>query len=127
MKAARSYRGDETMAEIASMVGAEMARKLADAFGGTELYIPAKIGDHHPIAAAIGRVAADMLASTLGGQRLDIPKQAARRARVIELRKYSRLTVSQIALQTSFSERHVYRLLSGEADDGQMSIFDYLD
>lgn len=123
----RSYRGDGMMAEIASMVGAETARKLADAFGGTELYIPAKVGDHHPIAAAIGREAADMLASSLGGQRLDIPKQAARRARVIELRKYSRLTVSQIALQTSFSERHVYRLLSDEADDAQMSIFDYLD
>ena len=135
MNLPRNPRGDRAMADIADIIGDEAARKLADAFGGTILYVPPVPGVNHPIAVAIGVDAADRLGAHVGGERMLIPKEAARRARVLELRKYHSLTVAQIARQTAYSERHVYRLLRneaddfhpGEADDPQTSIFDHLD
>ena len=116
--------GDAAMAEIAAAIGDDAATALARAFGGTSLYVPRAVGDHHPICVALGRAAADRLAAWTGGTSLAIPKQAERRARVQELRQTGRLTITQIAVQTSFSERHVYRLLS-EADAAcQPGLFD---
>jgi hypothetical protein len=116
--------GDEAMEEIAAAIGADAARALARFFGGTNLYVPRALGEHHPICAAIGREAADQLAAWTGGQSLAIPKQAERRARVRALRTDGKLTIVGIAVQTGFSERHVYRLLSDQADERQPTLFD---
>ena len=79
--------GDDAFAELATAIGGEAARSLADRFGGTTLYVPRAIGDHHPIRAALDRLAADRLAAWAGGGSIAIPKQAVRprpRARVTE-------------------------------------------
>ncbi|CAN5533615.1 hypothetical protein BH09PSE4_BH09PSE4_14640 [soil metagenome] len=123
MNVQRRFPGDDAMAEIARAIGEDAARSLARHFGGTTLYVPRVVGDHHPICAALGRASADQLADWAGGGPLAIPKQAERRARVRELRAAGRLTIGQIAVQTAFSERHVYRLLSDEADERQPSLF----
>lgn len=124
MTDARGLPGDDAFAELADAIGDHAARCLAERFGGTSLYVPRTIGDHHPICAALGRAQADRLAAWAGGGSLAVPKQAVRRARVRELRNNSGLTIAQIALQTSFSERHVYRLLSAATDDRQASLFE---
>lgn len=124
MNVQRKLAGEDAMAEIAATIGDEAARALARCFGGTNLYVPRAVGDHHPICAAIGREAADRLAAWTGGQPLAIPKQAERRARVRELRTGGKLTIGRIAVQTGFSERHVYRLLSDQTDERQASLFD---
>ena len=51
-------------------------------------------------------------------------KQAARRQRVSQLHSRGTLTIAQIALETSYTERHVYRLLKTDRDTAQLSLFD---
>lgn len=120
----RSLPGVEALAQIAEVLGDTEALTLARRFGGTRLYVPKIIGDNHPICAVLGRDTANRLAAWAGGGSLDIPKQAARRAHVRDLHSRGTLTISQIAVETSYTERHVYRLLRDAGDDRQKSLFD---
>ncbi|MCP3735971.1 hypothetical protein M9979_13945 [Sphingomonas sp. RP10(2022)] len=122
MKPPRRVAGQDAMDEIVGVTGETAARALARQFGGTSLYVPRAIGDHHPICSAIGRAAADQLAAWAGGGTLAIPKQPERRARVLDLKSRS-LTIVQIARETAYSERHVYRLLREEDDYRQPDLF----
>ncbi|MBU0931318.1 MAG: hypothetical protein KJ585_04865 [Alphaproteobacteria bacterium] len=120
----RSLPGDEALAAIVSAVGQEAALKLTSHFGGTRLYVPRQIGDHHPICVALGREDADRLAIYCGGSALSIPKQAARRERVRQLLTGRSLTIAQIAVETAYSERHIYRMQREAEDDRQPGLFD---
>lgn len=101
--------------KLADGIGMDAALALADHFGGRRLYVPKRAGEHHPIAVALGREHADALTAWAGGEAIDVPKQAARRAKVLALRARGTLTAGQIATETGYSERHVYRL-GREAD-----------
>lgn len=116
--------GDEALAVLVESIGETAALSLAMHFGGTRLYVPRTIGEHHPICAALGRADSDRLAEWAGGGSVDVPKQAARRDRMRRLHSRGSLTIAQIALETSFSERHIYRLLSADRDANQPSLFD---
>ncbi|MFN3676800.1 MAG: helix-turn-helix domain-containing protein [Sphingomonas pseudosanguinis] len=116
--------GEEAMRELAGVVGDEAATALARQFGGTSVYVPRAIGDHHPLCVMLGRQAADRLAAWTGGQSIAIPKRPERRARVIALRRQRALTIQQIARETDYSERHVYRLLRDHEDARQPDLFD---
>jgi AraC-like DNA-binding protein len=122
----RQRAGDEALAELASAIGEPLALALSQRFGGTRLYVPRRISDGHPICVALGREGAERLAAYAGGGELAVPKQAARRARVIALHSRGALTMSQIALETAYSERHVYRLVRDAIDRSQPSLFDDL-
>lgn len=122
----RQRAGDEALAELASAIGEPLALALSQRFGGTRLYVPRTISDGHPICVALGREGAKRLAAYAGGGELSVPKQAARRARVIALHSLGALTMSQIALETAYSERHVYRLVRDAIDRSQPSLFDDL-
>jgi hypothetical protein len=111
------------MAELVDAIGADAARQLAQRFGGTSVYVPRAVGEHHPLRVALGVDAVVKLVEWYGGARLSIPKQPERRARVRALRNAGALTIAGIAVETGFSERHVYRLLS-EPDDRQSDLFD---
>lgn len=110
--------GEDALAELASAIGIDAARLVARRFGGTTIYVPRTIGDDHPLRAALGADIAAKLAHWFGGGRINVPKQAERKARVRQLHRAGALTIAAIALETGFSERHVYRLLS-EQGDGQ--------
>lgn len=99
------------MAELARVIGEDAAGVLARRFGGTTIYVPLSIGEHHPLNVAIGREAADKLAAWYGGARVNVPKRPHRRALVQELHRRGALTIAAIAIETGYSERHVYRLL----------------
>lgn len=109
------------MVELVSVIGEDAARRLAQRFGGTTVYVPRTIGEHHFLRAVLGD-AAEQLAQWSGGARVSIPKQPERQARVRALRRAGALTVAAIALETNYSERHVYRLLK-ESDDRQLDLF----
>lgn len=121
---ARPFPGDDAFAELAEALGLAAAKTLALNFGGTRLYVPRAIGEHHPIRVALGEELAEKLVKWVGGGSIDVPKQAARRARVRELHSSGALTNQRIALETGYSERHVYRLLSDARDDRQLGLFD---
>jgi DNA-binding NarL/FixJ family response regulator len=109
---------------LARAVGRENAVRLLRRFGGTELYIPKTIGPHHPISAAIGHDAAQALADYLPvGDKVMIPKFPGRRQRVAQLKAEGHLTNKEIATETDYSERHVYRLLNEAGDDRQADLF----
>lgn len=122
MQATVMSAGDQAHADLAEVIGEEAARLLARHFGGTGIYVPRKIGDHHPLCAAIGRDAADRLAAWAGLTTISVPKQPERRQRVRDLHRQGALTKRQIARETDYSERHVYRLLRD--DDKQADLFD---
>lgn len=116
--------GDEAFAELVDALGEEAAKALARHFGGIRLYVPHKVGEHHPIRVALGEEGAYNLVAWAGGGSIDVPKQAARRARVRELHQRGALTNQRIALETGYTERHVYRLLRSDRDDRQPGLFD---
>ena len=97
---------------------------LALSFGGMRLYVPRVIGENHPIRVALGKEVSDKLAAWAGGGSIEVPKQAARRARVHDLHSTGALTIQQIAKETHYTERHVYRLLRDARDDCQLGLFD---
>ncbi len=115
--------GEAAMQELVGAIGERAATMLAQRFGGTSLYVPRTIGEHHPIAVAVGGAAAAALSSWAGGSAVSIPKQTELRARVIALRRRA-LTIVQIARETNYSERHVYRLLREDDDARQPGLFD---
>lgn len=49
------------LAEIAEIVGEDVARLLADTYGGTEVFFPAFAPDDHWLARLVGREAADAI------------------------------------------------------------------
>lgn len=118
--------GDEALADLAEAIGDELATKLADAFGGTRQYVPRNIGEHHPLAAVLGIEGAARLAAWAGGGSIDVPKRNQRKHEALSLLSKGALTIAQIAVQTSYTERHVYRLKKAERDYSQPGLFDNL-
>lgn len=123
MRGAHRRTGEDAMAELAGAIGEDAARRLARGFGGTTVYVPREAGEHNPLRVALGDAAVSRLMELYGGSRLNVPKQPERRTRVRELHRSGTLTIARIALETGYSERHVYRLLS-ETDDHQLDLFD---
>lgn len=116
---------NSTFVEIAEVIGEKGARALVEHLGGTTLYVPARIGPHHPVAAAIGAKAAELFARHYRGSHLQLPKAYLRRERVLELKRTTNMTVKEIALATDYTERHVYDILAAAVeDDGQLDLFD---
>lgn len=118
----RERAGDAAMAELIEAIGEGAARQLAKKLGGTTVYVPLAIGEHHPLCVVLGREGADRLRGWAGGLRIAVPKQAERRARVLELHRRA-LTSAEIAAETGYSQRHVFRLLREDADDRQPDLF----
>jgi hypothetical protein len=118
------------LAEIASVIGRQATLSLAEAVGGTRVYIPALATDDHWLVKAIGRELANKLCDhfsvssekdTRRGQRIEIPNAPATGAfqklrdevrnhvgRLDQEGKSSR----QIALEVGITQRAVHRFRS---------------
>lgn len=121
----RQIESSASLAEIASVIGDEATLRLAEHFGGTRIYVPQKIGAHHPIAVAIGMDAAKLLSEHFFGVRFDLPLRQGQREKVCRLKKdQPRLTHAEIALKVGVNERSVYRWLAQASDDRQGSLFE---
>jgi hypothetical protein len=67
--------------ELEALIGTEALVHLAEAFGGTRLYVPAGMGAAHPIAEAIGLPAARKLSERLAPDTIRVPLAREQRAR----------------------------------------------
>lgn len=109
--------GRITVKQIAEVIGAEAAHKLARDFGGTRLYIPADPCESHPLTLSVGREDALAVAAKFAGEELVIPMYKSRarrqhdRSLILKLKARHRSNAA-IARQVGCSERHVYNVLS---------------
>jgi CRP-like cAMP-binding protein len=97
--------------DLLSILGEDAFLRLAEEFGGTELYVPGQLPDDHPIVAAIGSTLAQRLASFYAPTAIRVP--LARRERAIRLRSQG-LTQREIARKLGMTESGVYKLLNRE-------------
>lgn len=104
-----SLLGDVTLA-----IGTAAAARLARAYGGRRLYIPATPSADDQISRVIGLEAAVRLARKFGGERVLVPvnpERALRRARIVAMRRRG-WSASEIARTNGVSERYVYKVLA---------------
>ncbi len=95
------------------MEAAQRALDLAEAFGGTKLFIPTLPDAAHPIATVVGREAAHVIARHLGGSDQHIPTAERdlyhARRRLIRARCAAGHSVRQVALELGITETIVRR------------------
>jgi hypothetical protein len=117
----------ETLQEIVQLIGMVATLKLVGKYGGTRLYVPKRVLTGHPLAALIGRKAADTLADYFGGEVLEIPRalsaNVAQRNVAIK-QEYRQLSQRQLALKYNLTERQVRNIVTGDQQDDQMQLFD---
>jgi DNA-binding transcriptional regulator LsrR (DeoR family) len=67
--------------ELLELIGEAALVRLAEAFGGTRLFVPVKMTPEHEIAQAIGIEAARALSARLAPDYIKVPLARAHRAR----------------------------------------------
>jgi Mor family transcriptional regulator len=110
---------DSLLGDMALAIGAAAAARLARAFGGRRLYIPATPSARDQISTLIGLEAAVRLAKKYGGSRVMVPadpERALRRARIVAMRRQG-WSASEIARTTGVSERYVYKVLAARKNN----------
>lgn len=106
---------------VADVIGVAATDRLCEVLGGARIYVPATLGDHHPITEAVGPEAAAKIAAHFHQTVLILPKPKSRHERVLEMRKAQK-SVREIALATGYTEGHVYAILA-EDRGGQLDLF----
>lgn len=114
--------GSRPASELVELIGEAAFVRLAEAFGGTRLYVPAKMAADHPIVAAVGKDAAILMVERLAPDVIKVPLAREVRARHYRARGLSN---ARIASALGITERGVERLferLPREADP-QLDMF----
>lgn len=95
--------------ELEALIGEEALVRLAEAFGGTRLFVPVKMTARHEIAGAIGLDAARKLSERLAPDYIPVPLAREKRAR--HYRAHG-LSNAQIARRLGITESAVNRLFA---------------
>lgn len=99
--------------ELETLIGEAAFVRLAEAFGGTRLYIPTKMTARHEIARAIGLEAAKTLSTRLAPDVIAVP--LAREQRALHYRAVGRSN-AQIARSLGITESAVEKLFRRRPD-----------
>ncbi len=112
--------------ELEALIGEAALIRLAEAFGGTRLYVPEKMTARHEIAKAVGLDAARKLSERLAPDVIRVP--LARRQRAIHYRAALNMSNAQIAKRLTMTEGGVEKLFARNPDapakGSQLSLFD---
>lgn len=121
----------EVLREIAALAGRDAAVKLAQAKGGTRIYVPRKVDIGHWLAKLIGLDAAYMVRNLYAGEIIAIPLGASGSRHNAQATARQALddgaSVAQAARAAGLTERTVYRLMGREERvraAGQGDLFD---
>ena len=95
--------------ELQELIGEEALVRLAEAFGGTRLFVPVKITARHEIAKAVGLDAAKTLSARLAPDVIRVPLARELRARHYRAAKLSN---AQIARKLGITETGVDKLFA---------------
>jgi DNA-binding NarL/FixJ family response regulator len=111
--------------ELEALIGEEALIRLAEAFGGTRLFVPVKMTARHAVAKAIGLDAARKLSDRLAPDVIRVP--LARRQRALHYRAALALSNAQIARRLGMTEKGVEKLFGRHPDapakGSQLSLF----
>lgn len=99
--------------DLEQLIGEEALVALAEAFGGTRLYVPARMTHRHEIAQAIGMDAARKLSDRLAPDVIKVP--LAREQRALHHRAAG-LSNAQIARRLGITETGVEALFRRRPD-----------
>lgn len=116
----------DSIADVAELLGIDLAAALVQHFGGSRVYVPKVARDHQDLVIKLGRSQADLLVSEFSQQELDVPKNLynealARRELIHELFR-KRWSKANIARAAGCTERYVYLVL-GQPNTNQPSLF----
>ncbi|MFZ5747163.1 MAG: helix-turn-helix domain-containing protein [Pseudomonadota bacterium] len=122
------------LAEIAAVAGVDAALAIAEARGGTQIYIPPAPDADHWLARLVGhdaaRAIADKLTCGVGGMRVDLPLgpkgHAARIRAEVDRMIHAGRSERDIALATGYTIRGVRRRaakIRTARDDRQLPLF----
>lgn len=93
--------------ELETLIGEAALIRLAEAFGGTRLYVPTTMPADHPIVAAIGTDAAKVLVERMAPDQIIVPLVREPRARQYRAIGWSN---SQIARALGITEKGVEQM-----------------
>jgi len=96
------------IARIAHIIGPAAALALAEARGGTHVYVPKEPSASCPLVKIVGMEAAVILAAAYGGDTIKVP--VGREWRVMVLRA-GETSYARIALSLGIDENTVHRIL----------------
>lgn len=110
--------------ELETLIGEDAFVALAEAFGGTRLFVPVKMDAEHTIAQAIGLPAARSLVARLAPDVIRVP--LARELRARHYRAAGRSN-AQIARALGITESGVDKLFARQRrrEDPQPGLFDH--
>lgn len=113
--------------QVMEVIGVEAFDLLTAALGGSRIVVPKSIGEHHPIAQAIGLELAQKLSAERPALTIDLPVTPKKRA-LIETALSDRLPAAHIARRYFCSVRFVYKVQAEMRDrerlpDEQMGLF----
>lgn len=109
--------------ELSAVLAPDVVERLLAALGGCSIYVPKRaIGEHHPIAQAVGAKDAALVCEFFGGTALDLPLPRDKSRRIVELAQ----TIGHrgtIARQVGCTERWVYKVLAEHKQDSGPDLF----
>lgn len=105
-----------SLSEIKEVIGLDATINLVRAFGGTRIYVPAKMGPGHKLIAALGEEASTALSKRFKGEEIAVPR-AAKALKAVRDREMCILydtgtSVPNLAKKFQLTERQVYTILS---------------
>jgi Mor transcription activator family len=112
--------------EIAEVIGMDNAKKLCQTFGGTRLWVPRTFRSGHRILDLLDPNGITLLCFHYGSSALFVPKDRhsfiERRNGQIFADRQNNLTINQIALKHSLSERWVYELFARATAEASLDL-----
>ncbi len=110
--------------ELETLIGEEAFVRLAEAFGGTRLSVPRKLGRDHPIAKAIGLDAARRLVERYAPDVIRVPLAREQRARHYRALGLSHAKIAKALGITEPAVNKLFaRLRDQAADKAQLALF----
>jgi hypothetical protein len=114
--------------ELVELIGEAALVRLAEAFGGTRLYVPQSLTAKHAIVRAIGPDAARSLVERLAPDVIKVPLARELRARHYRAENLSDRDIARkLGITESGVEKLFARVRARGEDDRQPGLFDTID
>ncbi|HEX8485719.1 hypothetical protein [Sphingomonas sp.] len=109
--------------ELETLIGEDALVRLAEAFGGTRLFVPVKMSSAHDIAKAIGVEAAMRLSERLAPDVIRVPLAREQRARHYRATGKSNAQIARALGLTESGVEKLFKRTRQNQADSQPTLF----